>query len=608
MISTLRGLVVAAAVAVALVVAVIVDAARTPEAVDRALMPGSDPAQATELVWERPGRPVIRAERAGGGWQLRVADDPRAVPADAGAISDVLAALRGARWHRRGEAPAPHATLSVTAGGARHVFGIAAPIAGTEQGWIVDDGRGVVVDSWVARALDRDRLALQVSRPLAEAAAAGSIGITGRLAGPVADPSTGPASRSDPVTGSGARPAPARPRSGADADAAGAARAPGTASADAASAATEVDLALSGTPRRLVRPTQLLLAPAPAAALERALRDVTIVRIPDGVLAGHGLAIALEAAGRAGKPAAVTLELGGDCPGAPELVAASGSAGSGCVERAAVAAVEAAAAALQQAAEAIVERRPVPFEPARIALADGALLEMSPLRIGDAAADPARVAELLAALAAPAEVARVPAGAPIGHIVATDRTGASIALDLFADRLLVRRAEPVALREAPGAWRALVQPARELRDPTLWLEEPTTVAALVIDGLRYERGAVIGAWSRRLALVPGSGSASPGASVTAAAVPVDAAQAARIEALVAQLAAPRALGFVDGQIAAAHVVAIEVVPPVGAPIHHEIAVAAPGSGTGGCPARAGHDSVRLPATICAEVAALTARK
>lgn len=564
MISTWRGLVAAAAVAVALVVAVIIDAARAPEAVARSLVPGFDPAQATELVWERPGRPVIRAERAGGGWQLHVADDPRPVPADAGAISDVLAALRGARWHRRGEAPLPHATLSVTAGGARHVLGISAPIAGTEQGWIVDDGQGVVVDSWVARALDRDRLALQVIRPLAEAAAAGSIRIAGRLAA-------------------------------------------GAAQADAASAAMDVDLALSGAPRRLVRPAQLLLAPERAGALERALRDVAIVRIPDGRLTGHGLAIALEAAGGAGKPAVVTLELGGDCPGAPGLAAASGSAGGGCVERAAVAGVQAAAAALQQPAEAIVERRPVPFEPARIALADGALLEMSPLRIGDAAADPARVAELLAALAVPAEVTRVPGGAPIGHIVATDRAGASIALDLFADRVLVRRGEPVALREAPGAWRALVQPARELRDPTLWLEEPTTVAALVIDGVRYERGAVIGAWNR-LALAPGSGSPGPGASATAAAVPVDAARAARIEALVAQLAAPRALGFVDGQLAAAHRLAIEVAPPVGAPIHHEIAVAAPGSGAAGCAARAGHDTVRLPAAICAEVAALAARK
>jgi hypothetical protein len=562
-ISTWRGLAVAAVIAVVLVVAAAIDAARTPEAVDRSLVPGFDPAQATELVWERPGRPVLRAERAGGGWQLRVADDPRAVPADAGAISDVLAALRGARWHRRAEARAPHATLRVTAGGARHVLGIAAPIAGTEQGWIVDDGEGVVVDSWVARALDRDRLALQVSRPLAEAAAAGSIRVAGRLAGPVAG---------------------------------------------AAGAAPDVDLELSGTPRHLVRPSALLPTPGLVAALERALRDVTIVRIPDGAVAGHGLAIALESAGGAGRPAAVALELGGDCPGAPELVAASGSAGSGCVERAAVAAVQVAAAALQQPAEAIVERRPVPFEPARIALADGALLEMSPLRIGDAAADAARVAELLAALAVPAEVTRVPVGAPIGHIVATDRAGASIALDLFADRLLVRRGEPVALREAPGAWRALVQPARELRDPTLWLEEPTMVAALVIDGARYERGAVIGAWGRHLAPAPGSGSASPGGTATAAAVPVDTAAAARIEALVAQLAAPRALGFIGDRIAVAHRVAIEVVPPVGPPIHREIAVAAPGSGTAGCAARAGHDTVRLPAAICAEVAALAARK
>jgi hypothetical protein len=134
------------------------------------------------------------------------------------------------------------------------------------------------------------------------------------------------------------------------------------------------------------------------------------------------------------------------------------------------------------------------------------------------------------------------------------------------------------------------------------------VAALVIDGARYERGAVIGAWGRHLAPAPGRGSASPGGSATAAAVPVDTAAAARIEALVAQLAAPRALGFVGDRIAVAHRVAIEVVPPVGAPIHREIAVAAPGSGAAGCAARTGHDTVRLPAAICAEIAALAAWK
>src|SRR5262245_17910838 len=82
----------------------------------------------------------------------------------------------------------------------------------------------------------------------------------------------------------------------------------------------------------------------------------------------------------------------------------------------------------------------------------------SPPRVGDAAADVTRVAELLAALAAPAEVVPRPAGPPIAHVTATDRVGAAIALDLFADRLLARPGEPLALRPAPGAWSLLTRP------------------------------------------------------------------------------------------------------------------------------------------------------
>ncbi|HMG56091.1 MAG TPA: hypothetical protein VK601_21480, partial [Kofleriaceae bacterium] len=419
MIASWRGLAVTAALAVALAVIAIVDIARAPGgpgARDRALMPGFDPARATELVWERAGQPAIRAVRVGERWELRV---PAAVPADPDAIGDVLAALRGARWHRRGESPAPHATLTAVIGGERRVLGIAGPIAGTEQVWIAVDGRGAVVDGWVARALDRDRLALQIRRPLADAAGARSIAITGAVTGAVT--------------------------SGAP-----------------------IDLQLEGNPRRLVRPAALLVAPELAGELERALREVTIVRLPDGPLAAAGLAIRITVAGAAA--AEVAVAIGGGCPGAPALVALSGGAGDGCIEPAALAAIADAAARLHQPPGAIAERRPVPFEPRRIALADGVELATSPPRVGGAEADPARVAELLAALAAPAEVVALPAGPPAAHLVATDRNGAAIALDVFAGGAVVRRGEPIALRPAPGAARLLVRPSRELRDLTLWVE------------------------------------------------------------------------------------------------------------------------------------------
>ncbi|TMQ23173.1 MAG: hypothetical protein E6J91_00375 [Deltaproteobacteria bacterium] len=564
----------AAAIAVALGVIVIIDLAHAPESVDRALVPGFDPARATELIWERGGRPAIHAVRSGDRWELR---DPGAVPADGGAIGDVLAALRGARWHRRGDAPPARATLVVVAGSERHVLSFGDAIAGTEQSWLVVDGRGVVVDTWIVRALDRDALSLRIRRPLAEVAGARTIRITGRMQGSLRG--TAPARTGAPVPGvtppGGFGPAP----SGASGPA------PSGASSAHVGAATgtgdgdlQVDLEIAGAPRRLVRPSAILLAPEAAAAVEHALREVTIVRLPDGPVAAGGLAI--ETAG-ASSSTGVRAELGGSCPGAPELVALSGTAGDGCVERAAVAAIERAVAWLQQPAEAIVERRPIPFEPQHLVLADAAALDTSPPRIGDAAADPARVAELLLALEAPAGVARLPAGPPTGHIVATDRSGTAITLDLFPDHVLARHGEPVALAPAPGAWRLLVRPSRELRDRTLWLEEPATIAALDLDGVGYRRGAVLGAWTRR---------------------PDGAVDAARVDALAAALAAPRALGFLDEPIAVAHRVTVEVAPPVGAAVRHVLELGAPRAG--GCPARAGRDIVLLPAAICAEVAAL----
>ena len=72
MIASWRGLCVAAVLAVALAVIAGGDLARGPAAaVDRALVPGFDPARAAVLVWERAGQPAIRVERAGQRWEIR---------------------------------------------------------------------------------------------------------------------------------------------------------------------------------------------------------------------------------------------------------------------------------------------------------------------------------------------------------------------------------------------------------------------------------------------------------------------------------------------------------------------------------------------------------
>lgn len=540
MISSWRGLAVTAALAVVLVIAVVVDLGRTRGTEDRALVPGFDPDRVTELIWEH-GQEAIHVARDADGWATRgpastVPDAVAHVPVDASAIGEVLAALRGARWHRRGDAPPVHATLTVVAGAERHVLGIAAPIAGTEQTWLVDDGRGVVVDSWVTRALDRDRLALRIKTPFANIHRAQTISIEGEVDGELGG---------------------------------------------------HVELRIDGHPRRLDSAAKLVIAADIADELERALGAVAIVRIPDGPSGAHGLAmfIADDDLARSVR-AVVHLVLGGSCPGAPELVAVSGSDGDGCVERAAAEAVEHAVGRLQQPPAAIVERRPIPFDPTHIVLADGVALDTMALRAGDHPAEPARVAELLAALAAPAEVVALPAAPATQQLVVTDRTGATITLDLFADHAVARHGEPIALAPTPGAWNLLVRPSRELREVTLWLEEPTTITTVRIDDVSYQRGAMIGDWTRQ----PASGAARP-------------ADAKLLEALVGTLAAPRSLGFVDDQVPVMHRVTLVITPPIGTLSERVLALGAPRAA--GCPARLERDTILLPVSVCAQVAALT---
>jgi len=537
MIASWRGLAVAAALAVGLAIVVGLDLERARGPEDRALLPDFDPDRVTELVWERPGQAAIHVARDARGWETRAPapTDPASVahvPADTGAVGDVLAALRGARWHRRGDPTPAHATLVIAAGGERHVIGIGEPIAGTEQTWLVDDGGGVVVDRWVARALDRDLLALRIKAPLAGIRRARTIVIEGELDRHVA-------------------------------------------------------LHIDGQPRRLEAGAKIMIAADITGELERALGEFTIVRLPDAPGAAHGLAITTSDDDSPSRGRAVAnVVLGGSCPGAPELVAVSGSAGDGCVERTTVAAIEHAIRRLSQPPEAIVERRPIPFEPRRVVLADATVLDIPTLRMGDHPAEPARVAELLAALAAPAEVTALPAQPATQHLVITGAGGATITLDLFADHVLSRHGEPIALRPASGAWSLLVRPARELRDATRWREEPTTITAVRIDDVGYQRGAIIGEWARQPAGAPGTRLAD----------------AKALEALVALLAAPRSLGFLDEQVATSHHVTLVVTPPTGAPTEHVLALGAPRAA--GCPARVESEAILLPANVCAQVAAL----
>src|SRR5262249_38788243 len=126
----------------------------------------------------------------------------------------------------------------------------------------------------------------------------------------------------------------------------------------------------------------------------------------------------------------------------------------------------------------------------------------------------------------------------------------------------------------------------ELRDPTPWREEPTTIAALELDGTTYTRGAVIGEWTR----------AGPGRDDPAA-----------VSKLVDALAAPRAPPHPPAG-ALRHTLTLPVRPPRGAPGRTPLRRGDPGPAprtarTGDAPGAAA-PRVSLPTEICALARAL----
>jgi len=432
--ASVRGLLVACAIAALLVIAAIAARGRGAGVpADRTLVLGFRPEAVTSLLWERDGVPpagVVRDPASPTGWACSA---PRGA-ADARAIGDVLAALRGGRWHRRAPASAAGrsaAMLTVTGAG-RLSIAIGEPL-GEGQQWLAIGDRAYLVDAWLARALDPGPLALRVRRPLAAIAAAAQIQLS-------------PGGDLGRVT-------------------------------------------LAGAPRRVTAPFTLLLDPNVARAIEQPLAELEIVALPEGPVAPAGEGIVADG---------VAVRDAGPCPGAPGRHAIDGTAGPGCVGDGTWENAKRATWTLTQPPAQLVERRPAPLEPTKLTLPDGAVLDLAAHpRLGARDADPVAAAELVAILGAPAEPAPLPAGKPAGALLAEGRAGGAITLDLYPPDLVVRRGEPIALRVGEGAFRRLVRPSDELLDPTPWREEPTTVTALELDGTTYTRGAVIGEWTRQ---------------------------------------------------------------------------------------------------------------
>ncbi len=493
MTASLRGIAVLAAVAVLMLVAALTGGRE--EAVDRALLPGVDIGSIRQLAWSRGKGADVVATRGSDGWSVDEA------PADADTIDAVLTALRGGRWQRRADVDAAGEVVSQLRV-ADVTIGIAQPLPGTDQQWVVAGDHALLVDAWVARALDPPPLALHVRKPFADV----RTGWTLDLDGYAIDLGTRLAI---PLVGS---------------------------SADA---------------------ERLRLAPAVIDRIVRALEDLEVDRFDRPRPPGRQHTFEARPPGCAtGGSCARSVTLGGDCPTAPGRVISNGWNGVGCVDRAAVAELDAAIQALDAARDpttiaTVIDRRPA-ADAQTVQLDGGATIDLRKTLIAGQPADPEAVGALFAALAAPCDVVPLPVVPARATLTVTDRGNHVTQLEVRGD-VGVRTGEPVGLKPSPDALSALLGPSQLFRDRQLWLEEPTAIATLSIDGETLHRGAVVGEWDTQPA------------------------RFAAIDLLAAAVASPRALPTPDvppqDGLTNSHRVAFTTAPPAGAPAHHDLTVA-----------------------------------
>jgi hypothetical protein len=542
-IASVRGLIVLAAIAV--LCAVLALCGGAPGVVDHALVPGLDPDRVVSLAWtgaprtplgrdvaiararvedpsgsasgqERPGAEDASGSASGPG-RARVEDPsgsasgperwqwPDGAPVEPAAVDRLLTALRGARWHRASEedrAGRIRATLTVTTAAGSYAIGLGEPLG--DQAWIVIDHRALLVDGWVAHALDAAPLELRVRRPLADLG--GWVGLRGAA----------------------------------------------TCAVDVAAAT----VACGAAPVRL--------DPTVMATLARTLGDLAIVRLPDSPIARgsgleivvrvhaaeawQGVAAAQQVAPGENEPRIVVLA--GPCPGAPELRAILATTGDGCVAAETAGAIEALAGQLAGPPEAIADRRLAPSA-VRVTLLDGGVVDTTKRTVNGAGAEPARITELVDALAASATIAAIPTTPPRGQLVVVDRRGVATKLEVRGD-VVVEPGQPFGRRPGAAQLAIVTEPSGALAVPVLWVEEPIRVASITVDGVTFTRGAVIGEWS---------GTTTP----------------RRLDALADALAAPRAELGAPVALDHPHHISFVVAPPVGAAVRRELDVAPDGA-------------------------------
>lgn len=492
-----------------------------------------EPEALRELRWQRAGAPEVVLARREGQWQVVA---PLPGPVQARRVDELLAALAGARWHRRGAvalAGALDARLMLDG----EALELGAQLG--EQQWVTWRGQAWLLDRWVTRLLASPE-SLRDRAPFPDAARATVLELHGEAWGELV------------VQG-----------------------------------ASEVS-----PHKRRLDPVRLRALRAQLAALE-----VDAARRPQSP--GPQRWSVRLAGGPRGDS---TLVGGGACPGTPPATAAlSSRLGEVCLDdqalRALDSAIAAAAAAVEvrplaaSASDVVSLRVAAPHaEPSLSLVRDGGrwraeLVDGAAPR-AEVAVDAQAVSRVLEELAEPWQPAPLVAAPALVELWVGQADGTEVVLSWGRGQggVWVRRGqEPQALVRSSGEDLRLPGWLEALLDRTLWRVEPRAVQALVIDGACARRGSVLGEW------IDASGAALPQAS------------AASLEALLEELAAPRALREappVAGQLR----LELELEDPparaaASAPLVHRLEVSQQGSRClGQHPPGVG---LELPASVCA---------
>jgi len=346
------------------------------------------------------------------------------------------------------------------------------------------------------------------------------------------------------------------------------------AAADATSSMVAGTVVLAGAHQ--LKPYDVWVDEAVLRRLTTALSELEIVSLDGMVPAEPALRIEL----RRGEMTTGSAIEAGTCAG--DRVRIESGSGSGCVERGAWRQIEEALKPLTKLRDDVVDQRPLPIAPVKLAFGDGSVLELDGRpRLGADDVDSVRVGELLTALATPGDIVGMPPGTPTATIVASGADRTEVTLLLF-NGVVVRKGESFGLRPAPQAWAAIARPPSALRDPVRWREDVITLTALTLDRVTYKRGAVLGEWTR----------APPGTF-----------DPALVDALASTLASVRAPAGA-APTAIAHTLAVTFTPPAGAPTTHTVELGPPAAD--GCAARVDRAPVRLELQLCTAALALAA--